>query len=64
MDNYTTLNDMELQLRVIGSIANLISEDIGMDTNRIYLGGENIIFEFIPDEDLLYQEEEEEYEED
>ena len=57
MDDYTTLNDMELQLRVIGSIANSIAEDTGMDTNRIYLGGEYIIYEFIPDEELLYEEE-------
>lgn len=61
MDDYTTLNDMQLQLRVIDSIGNLISEDVGMDLNRIYLGGENIIYEFHPDEESLYEEE---YEED
>ena len=61
MDDYTTLNDMQLQLRVIDSIGNLISEDVGMDLNRIYLAGENIIYEFHPDEELLYEEE---YEED
>jgi hypothetical protein len=59
MGDYTTLNDMELQLRVIGSIANSIAEDMGMDINRIYLAGENIIYEFIPDEELLYEDEEE-----
>ena len=55
MDNYTTLNDMELQLRVVGSIANSISEEFGMDVNRIYLAGENIIYEFIPDDSLMYE---------
>jgi hypothetical protein len=58
MGDYTTLNDMELQLRVIDSIANSIAEDIGMDVNRIYLAGENIIYEFIPDEEFLFEEEE------
>lgn len=62
MDDYTTLNDMELQLRVIGSIANTIAEDAGMNVNRIYLGGENIIYEFIPDEESLFDEEEEDNE--
>jgi len=60
MDDYTTLNDMELQLRVVNSIANLIVEDTGMDLNRIYIGGENIIYEFNPDEESLFDEEEEE----
>lgn len=59
MDDYTTLNDMELQLRVIGSIANLIAEDTGMDLNRIYLAGENIVYEFNPDEESLFDEESE-----
>ena len=60
MDDYTTLNDMELQLRVVNSIANLITEDTGMDLNRIYIGGENIVYEFNPDEESLFDEEEEE----
>ena len=60
MDDYTTLNDMELQLRVIGSIANLIAEDTGMDVNRVYLGGKDIILEFHPDEESLYEEQEDE----
>jgi hypothetical protein len=59
MDDYTTLNDMELQLRVVNSIGNLIAEDTGMDLSRIYLGGENIVYEFNPDEELLYSEDEE-----
>jgi hypothetical protein len=59
MDDYTTLNDMELQLRVVNSIANLITEDTGMDLSRIYLGGENIVYEFNPDEESLYSEDEE-----
>jgi hypothetical protein len=59
MDDYTTLNDMELQLRVVNSIGNLIAEDTGMDLSRIYLGGENIVYEFKPDEELLYSEDEE-----
>ena len=62
MDDYTTLNDMELQLRVIGSIANLIAEDTGMDLNRIYLAGENIVYEFNPDEESLFDEESEDEE--
>ncbi len=62
MGDYTTLNDMELQLRVIGSIANTIAEDAGMNVNRIYLAGENIIYEFIPDEESLFDEEEEDNE--
>lgn len=45
MSDYTTIEDMYGQIRVIESISNSL-EDFGIRTDRIYLGGDNIFIEF------------------
>lgn len=45
MGDYTLLEEMEDQIRVLSSIINSV-EDLGANYNRCYIAGENIVFEF------------------
>jgi hypothetical protein len=51
MSNYTTLNDMALQLDMIQAMSDSICSQVGLCENRIYLLGDNIVFEFYPNID-------------